>query len=224
MITIIHGEDVGASRKYFLDLAKNKKIFDGETLVLSDLVQTFEGQGMFDDASEIFAQNFLSRKATGSAFEEIIAYLNKHPEFSITFWEPKATARTKLSLLKKSEIKEFKFPQYLFTFLDNIRPNNTQQVLTLFHQNLETSEPEMLLFMLERQFRLLLGISSSSGIDEVKRLAPWQRGKLEKQASLLGPGKLIQLYKKLFEIDLAQKTGGLSASLSQSIDFFLMEI
>ena len=80
--------------------------------------------------------------------------------------------------------------------------------------------------MIIRQFRLLLGLSESSNnnIDEIKRLAPWQKSKLVRQASLFGVDKLKQIYKMLYKIDKSQKTGKSPLTLVQDIDILMLEI
>ena len=84
----------------------------------------------------------------------------------------------------------------------------------------------MVFFMLIRQFRLLLALREKSTvhIDEVKRLAPWQMGKLQKQALLFSPEKLVFLYSQLADIDANHKIGKLSLPLDSTIDIFLLEI
>ena len=61
-------------------------------------------------------------------------------------------------------------------------------------------------------------------IDEVVRLAPWQKSKLERQTRTFSLEQLKQIYSKLYEIEIAQKTGDSSLSLSQNIDFLLLEM
>jgi len=48
--------------------------------------------------------------------------------------------------------------------------------------------------------------------------------KLERQVQLLNVMQLKNIYKKLYEMEIGQKTGRLNLSLSQSIDFFLLDI
>ena len=60
--------------------------------------------------------------------------------------------------------------------------------------------------------------------EEVKKLAPWQKGKLTRQASMFGLDNLKKTYKKLYKIDKSQKTGSSNLTLVQSIDFLLLEI
>ncbi len=100
------------------------------------------------------------------------------------------------------------------------------RLVRLFQQALKTSEPEMILFMIVRQLRILLAMSETSAdtITEVSRLAQWQKSKFEKQARLFDKNLLQKLYSSLFKIELAQKTGGLNTSLIYTIDFFLAEI
>jgi len=119
-------------------------------------------------------------------------------------------------------------------------------LISLFHQTIETTEIEMVFFMLIRQIRLLLALSQTrhsgeeerrlqnpdSGrarmteneIDELKKMAPWQKSKLEKQASLFPQEQLIVFYQKLFTIEVGQKTGTLTAPLVSTIDFLLLEV
>jgi len=61
-------------------------------------------------------------------------------------------------------------------------------------------------------------------IDEVKRLAPWQKEKLQKQMQLFEKGKLLQMYNQLFTIEEGMKTGQLAVPLVQAIDFFLVNL
>ena len=112
--------------------------------------------------------------------------------------------------------------------MDSIKPGNGPQLVKLFHQTLETAEIEIIFFMLIRQLRLLLALSEKEetpeSIDEIKKMAPWQKGKLHNQAAFFTQEQLLTLYQKLFVIEVGQKTGGLSSSLTSTIDFFLFEV
>ena len=65
---------------------------------------------------------------------------------------------------------------------------------------------------------------SKENIDEVKRIAPWQKSKIVRQASLFGEEKLKLIYKKLYKIDKTTKTGKSNLTLVQNIDILLLEI
>lgn len=113
----------------------------------------------------------------------------------------------------------------MFAFLENIRPKNTKTI-ELFHKALETNEADLLFHMLVRQFRLLLAVSTedSNPIDEVKRMAPWQKSRLTSQARNFSQRQLATSLKKLFVIDLNHKTGKETMPISITIDFFLLAL
>lgn len=235
MITIIHGDNIEESRNYFIDLKKKQKnavSFDGGKITITDLVQNIEGSSLFGDTKTIFIEEFLTkRKKTDKEVKEIFNFIIKNQkEFIFILWESKEILKRETSLFKNPTINFFKLPKNIFLFLDNLKPNNSKNLLNLFHQALSNGiKEELILFMLQRQFRILLSLcdskmSSESQINEVSRLAPWQMGKLEKQAQLFNILGLKKIYRRLYEIELGQKTGALPLSLSQSIDFLLLGI
>lgn len=239
MITIIHGDDIVKSREYFQDLKQKHKdfvLFDGNKLTITDLVQNIEGSSLFGDSKAIFIEGFLSNlKKTNKESKEIIDFVVKNAGTStFILWESKEIAKGSLSLFKGATVNFFKLPKNIFLFLDNLRPNNTKNLLNLFHQALASGiNEDLILFMLQRQFRILLALSGPADnepIDEVARLAPWQMGKLERQVKLFqGPtltqeSTLKSIYKKLYKMEIGQKTGALPLSLTQSIDFLLLEM
>lgn len=228
---IIHGDDIISSRNFFLsqkEKTDSLQVFDGEKITVTDLVQIFEGGGLFFDEKKVFVENFFSKKKQGKEFDEITDYLKKKtPDSKVFFWEGKEISKKSLNLFKNSTVKAFKLPQTLFLFLDNIKPKNSQELLNLFHKTLSTVEPELIFFMLIRQFRLLLALldtKSEKQIDELKSLAPWQKNKLLKQANFFTIDELKKIHNKLYQTDLKQKTGKSPLSLAQSIDFLLLEI
>jgi hypothetical protein len=230
MLTIIHGSNLVASRKFFLD---EKQRFPDAALLreaevnLTDLAQLLEGGGLFENSKSIFIEQFLTTRRKSAEKETIISYLLKQAKTNtILLWEGKELDRSALALFKNETIKSYKLPSTLFTLLDEIKPDNGARLVQLFHETLETTEAEMVFFMLVRQIRILLALSGIRGdtISEVGRLAPWQKGRFEKQAKLFKRELLRELYSRLFEIEVGQKTGTLSSSLIYTIDFFLDEI
>ncbi len=227
MITLIHGDDLTASRNYYLNerqKSANPVVFEGSKLSLSDLMQSLEGGSLFNEEKEIFIENLFFAKKANPDFKKIIEYLENSKDAKIFFWENGEVSKSNINTFKNPVLKLFKVPQNLFTFLDSIKPSN-QNSIKLFHNLLNEMEAELIFYMIIRQFRLLLAISdlnSPQNIDEVKRMAPWQTGKLKSQASVFGYSKLKESYKKLYEIDSGQKSGKLALSLPQAIDFFLL--
>lgn len=232
MITIIHGDDTVSSRKLFISLRQERKdshYFNGETLKLTDIVQIIEGNALFTTTKTIFIEAIFPKKKVGKEFEEIISYLNKNNSLiELYLWEGKALNKKQTSLFSKPTEKLYKLPQVVFSFLDLLKPQNGEKLIALFHEALKNADAEFIFYMLIRQFRLLLTLASDlrgrEAVDEANRLAPWQKQKLQKQAHLFSLEKLIKTYKKLYEIDLGQKTGNLHLSLVQSIDFFLLDL
>lgn len=227
MITVIHGDDIVSSRNYYLEQknkAKNPISFDEQNLSIENLVKSIEGGSLFGEENEIFIEEFLSQNKS-KIVDEVKDYLNNNSKTSeIYFWEPSEIKRLP-NLFKNSVQKLFKLPQSLFLFLDSIKPDDTRSIV-LFHQVLQSLSEDAIFYMLVRQFRLMLALfePAKTNIEEEKRLAPWQSSKLKRQALIFGKEKLLNGYKKLYELDLNYKSGGLSQTLSQNIDFFLLDL
>lgn len=231
MITIIHGDDTASSRNYLLeqkDQNNNSLIFEGKNITVNDLIQAMETGELFSTSKVLFIENFFSGRKPAKEFDAIIKYLGKkHLKNEIFFWEEKELTKKSLNVFANAQVKTFTIPKSLFAFLDSIKPENGKNLIVIFHQSLENAQPEQIMYMIIRQIRLLLSFSelgNLEAIDETSKLAPWQKSKLEKQAKLFNPSSLREIYSKLFEIDLAQKTGTLSMPLSQAIDFLLLDI
>src|SRR5258708_3698970 len=197
MLTILHGDDTATSRKYFFDQKQKHPdvvILEGEKITLTDLVQTFASDGLFTDSKTVFIEQILTKKKKSKELDEIIAALNKYAStHEIFLWEGKELEKSSLNSFKQAIPRVFKLPQTLFTFLDSIKPNNGKQLIILFHQTIETTEIEMVFFMFVRHIRMLLALKDAGEhpIDEVKRIAPWQKSKLEKQATYFTREQLI---------------------------------
>lgn len=222
MITIIHGDDIVSSRNYFLEIKQKGGIsFDGKSLNFQDLTQSAKGGDLFSEVKNIFIEDFLGSKKSIAEAEKIIELIKKDTtKINFYFWDGQELSKSSLSQFPNAQIKLFKIPQNIFTFVDGIRPNRPENVKD-FHKVLESSDPEAVFYMIIRQFRLLLGLESS--IDETKRLLPWQIQKLQKQSKLFTTEQLKEIYRKLFEIDLGYKSGGVT-NLTRAIDIFLLAL
>ncbi len=225
MITLIHGNDTLSSRKYYLDQRDSESLtFDAESINLVELEQSLAGSGLFATTKKIFVENLFSRKSAKN-LDSIGKLLSSYKDAEVFFWADKEVGVKALASFPKVENKSFKIPQNIWNFLDNLRPSNVANVSS-FHRTLSESEAEIIFAMIIRQFRLMLGLIQYSrvNIDEVKRIAPWQKTKLLRQASLFGEQKLKTIYKKLYKIDKSTKTGKTNLTLTQNIDILLLEI
>lgn len=230
MITIIHGANIAVSRKFYIDLrsqAKNPLIFSGETMQMADLVQALEGQGLFEATQELFIEDLLSKRKQSKELDTLVTYITAHEkDNTIVLWESKELTPKQSKTLAKAEIKKIDIPKVIFNFLDSLQPNNVKQAIQLFHQVIATEEETFVFFMIVRHVRILLALvdPGDASIDEVARLAPWQKGKTIKQATSFGKERLIELYDQLYTIESNLKVGQLSTSLIAAIDFFLMNL
>ncbi len=230
MITIIHGDDIAASRNFLNEVRQKKPdvtLLSGEDLTVTDLLQIVESGGLFITEKTIFIENFYAKKKAVKEFEALIAVLKeKTLEHEIILWEGKELDKKSLSLFNHATVKTYKLPQTLFLFLDSIKPKQGKNLVLLYQKVVQNVEAEMVFFMLVRHVRLLLALSEKSieQIDELKRLAPWQMNKVQKQASLFTPKELVLLHKKLYVLDNELKTGQLSTPLTIALDILLIDI
>lgn len=226
MITIFHGTDYLSSRKSFIDLKEktlNYFYSDLENLSIEELLNSLSGASLFQKKQIIFLENLFTKKK-GAELSEIENILNKYAgQSEVYIWEPKEISLKTIKLPKVRD-QNFKLPSHIFQFLDSLKPNSPQNV-TLAAKVLENTSEEVLFYMIIRQFRILFAIlDPNKSIDEVKRLAPWQRSKFERQAKLFGKEKLRKVYDKIFQIEKGIKTGELSYPLRSAIDFLILEI
>lgn len=228
MITLIHGEDIAASRNYYWSL--KQKLSDavslqGATISLTDLQQAIGGEDLFGTKKSVFIEDLLSKRKSSKEIEQLVDVINTS-DADVVVWESKELTLKQVGLFKNATVKIFKIPATIFALLDSVKPGNGKVLIQEFHKTLQEKDPEFVLFMLTRLIRTLLAMqdASSPSISEISRLAPWQRGKLDKQAKLFTQEQLLQFHNQLFQLELNMKTGGLSSSLADAIDFLLIAI
>ncbi len=228
MITIIHGENIKESRNYFWNLkqkSQNPIFYTSENINALDLLQNLASTGLFEDSKDVFIENLFSLKKLSEKEKIIKIVLENEKNNQIVIWENKILTPSILKSFKTAEIKKFDIPQKIFAFLDTIGIDKKKSI-QLFHEILENEEPEYIFFMIIRHFRIMLSLTPShtTTIDEVKRLAPWQKSKYEKQLKSIGFERLKNFYSDLFLTDFKQKTGQNPLSLMQAIDILLLKI
>lgn len=214
MITILHGDNVYASRK---ELDKIKETFDGEIIRLdgknlseTDLVQATKSKSLLASQKLVIVENFLSdKKRKEFDFSDI--------EGDLVFWDDQELGKTVLNELKdlKYRIFLFKTPITIFKFCDQIAPQNSKNLLSLFKECLQSGEPEYIFIMIVRQFRLMLNPTGA---------APWQQAKLVSQAKSFGEKRLGEIYKNLLEIDYQTKSGLSVGGLAFNLELFLLNL
>lgn len=232
MITLLHGDDILRSRKN-LDELKSRKDkreiinLDGRKVTLEDLKQAFETKSLFGQDKLVVLENFLSRRKKGRDKEAVIEYLNKEKLLVDLFlWEEEEVSQQTLRIFPEAEVKIFKLDPLLFRFLDSLKPGNSKTSIELFRQALSQEETNLIFYMLIRQFRLFLlfGTKEKVDLDEVKRLAEWQKAKISKQAQLFNLKKLLSIYHEILEIDYGEKGGFSAYPLRQTLELFLSKL
>lgn len=227
MITILHGEEIVKSRKHLEGLKRRDKevvVLDGGRTNLTEIIQALESQSLFGKTRLVVIENLLTGKKKK---DEILVYLQKlPPEVELILWEGKELEKSRLGLFPQAKVMRFRPEPVLFKFLESLRPGNIKVIITLLRQTLMVEEPEMVFYMLVRQFRLLLAVKEGKvrGIEELNRLNLWQLERLQNQAKYFTMEKLVEIYQKLLKIDFEQKTGQAAFDLAKNLELFLLSL
>lgn len=130
-----------------------------------------------------------------------------------------------IELLVKPEVKAA-----IFDTIDSLALKNKKQALELIHKHLEKGDhPLYLLSMINFQFRNLLIIKNLSQkyqspyvLAKITRFHPYLVKKSYSQAQKFTIQELKKIYQKIFEVDLAIKTGKLDPETA--LDILIAEI
>lgn len=230
MITIVHGDNIEESQVKFSQIKSsvgNVTTIEGSTASKEILFDYFSGSSLFYSDKNIAIENLLSKNRPSKNLDSMVDLINKNSDIGeIMLWEEKELTAKALSQFPDAKVLIYKIPKLIFNFLDAIKPDNGKQLVILFHELIKNTSIEIVLFMLIRQLRFLIALSSKEAnlIDDALRMAPWQRGKMHKQASLFSAIELKIIHGKLYKIDVGSKTGKLNMPLSSAIDIFLLSI
>ncbi|HLB60814.1 MAG TPA: hypothetical protein VJL83_04400 [Patescibacteria group bacterium] len=232
MITILHGDDVLQSRdalQQFIEQQQGKEVvrLEGKSLDRTLLVQSLESHSLFENERVVVIENLLSSQRSPKQRTELAAYLKRGSfDADVLLWEGKPVGKYIISLKKQKsvQVREFKMPSIIFKLVDSLRPGSASVCLALLNETLANTVPEIVFTMLVRQFRLLLALSSHADIEETKRLAPWQAGKMRHQARLFTTEQLTNLYHELMLIDFRVKTGKTPLSLTKHLEQFMIKL
>lgn len=229
MITLFYGDDSNTSREKFLSAKKAANAplsLSNEELSLTALKQICEGGMLFVETTEIFLENFFTKGKKNKQQDDMIVYLNSLEEKQKIFiFEGKDLLKTATNAFPKAILVQSKLAKALFQFLDAFIPGNPGLLISLFNQTLQTTDIEIVFSMLCRQVRMFIALQDEAcEIEEIKRLAPWQKGKIQKQAKAFSLEKLKHIHEMLYRLDHDRKTGALPATFPVCIDFFLLEL
>ncbi|HLD01585.1 MAG TPA: hypothetical protein VJC10_01795, partial [Patescibacteria group bacterium] len=198
---------------------------DPVTLTVTDLLQAVQKNDLFSEEKKaiVIEQLFSKRKVQKELDALTTVALEAASETPLYLWEPKELTKKALGYFPNATIQLYKLPQSLFQFLEAIKPKNGQEMIMRYHQTLTTTDALMIFTMMIRHIRLMLALTdtTSESIDEITRMQPWQRSKLQKQLSFFSKKQLQNLLLELYKIDKANKTSQQVLPLAAQIDIFL---
>lgn len=228
MVTIIHGDDELKVHQNLSALLKTYRVdhftvvrLDAKGLSISDL-ETAVGTEELFAVKKVVVIDRIHALPKSKQKDLLIDWLSvfKSSTTDVVLLEQKILTATQLKKFPSADVRLYKLPSVLFSFLETIGTQPAHKSVTQFHQVLENQEVEQVFVMMIRQFRILLQYSS----DGVYNGPPFGRSKIQKQSDRLPTERLLQLYERLLKIDLGQKTSTSVLSLTQEIDLFLLEI
>lgn len=223
---ILHGENIIASRqklKEETELFKKKENseilrFEGNNINLIALRQALDSFSLIGGDKLIVLENLFSGRKSKEK-EKIIDYLKKNNPDNLLIWEGKKIDGRSLTAFKKFVLR-FDLPVIIFRFLDSLLPNNNQVSLNLFHQCLNQDPPEILFYLIIKQFRLLI-LAADLGQKGLVTMDSWRQQKLISQSQKFGLNRLLKIYRQFLEIDYRQKTGKSPFNLISELDLLL---
>lgn len=227
MLTIIHGENITASRDKLVELItqtkdKNKSIERLEVKKVNPgiLESKLVKQDLFGTEIILIIEELhsLPRSKQKEALIELIA----KSEVEVILWEKRKLTPTMLKKFPQAKNVEFKLSNALFNWLDSLGGNgkNKKQQLTTFHQTLKTEDPHLCLIMLARQIRMLIQVKESGTMAG----SPWMVQKIKKQSQSFELKQLLKIHHQLLRIDLGQKTSTNTLELDQELDLLLLSM
>jgi len=228
MLTLIHGDNIVASRNELVRLkesAKDKEIRDinGKNISESDLRQAVESSSLFGNTMLVIIEQLFSGLGKKEKQIKLFADILNTSSLSvdIILWESKEMGKTVLTSIPKAKVQLYKMPIILFEFLDGLKPNTAKQSILSMEKMKDTVPSELLLYMIETRIRHLIQVKD--GVTPDKQ-SPWQTMRLTNQAKSFTMDKLLSLHTKILKSEYAYKTGRTPFSLSELISQILLTI
>ena len=229
MLVLIHGDDTASSRKKvdeFTTSGWNVRL-NGEKVTLNEMVSATENRELFADKKTIILENLFRTK--GKQKELILSHLNlflNDPVVTIVLWQDGELDKQTLKKVSVSNTFLFSFPKLYYQFLDSIRPHDgkkTYQIVAEMRKHSGVSDEQLFYSLVKRiRYLLMARAKKHEKISEFAVLPSWQQGKLVRQSEAWTEQKLVAMYHKLFELEVALKTSQLPLTLGKHIDILLL--
>lgn len=228
MITLLHGDDIEASRREFnrlRDAAKGKELraLDGRSVDESKLTQALESSSMFGGDTAVFIENLFGKLGRKTKLITALAAILTHASenVEIVLWEDKEVGAAVTKSLKGAEVKAFDIPHVIFQFLDGLGPDSAAKLLPLYRSVISSEAPELVFVMVARRVRQLIQIAD--GVTPTG-LQGWQAARLTRQAKLFTMDRLLDMYKKLLDMEFSIKNGSSPFTIAQLTEQFLIDL
>lgn len=224
MITLIHGDNIDASRNELnacIASHKGKEIrsITGGAISPAMLTQALESSSLFGSQTVVVIEQLFGKLGRKIKLIESLAKIIVHSPAEVILWEDKELSPTVIKSLGSATVKLFKTPVIVFQLLDGLRPQDAKKLILLYQRVLESQVAEITYALLVRRVRQLIQCKDGVTPDG---LAPWQATRLTAQARLFTMDKLVDMHTKLLTMDISIKTGASPFSLAQLIEQFLI--
>lgn len=227
MLTILHGDNLGASRKELnssLDILKDQGVelvyLDGTKITRPELETALASSSLFFREALII-EGLLSRlrsKVKDSLLKLLAGYQG---DKDIFLWESREVTKGSLTPFGGvAKIKLFKTPAVIFQFLESLKPGNYQTARKLLVTCGSTLESGFIFIMIARHVSSLLIAKSG----DASKLIPFTRGRLLSQASLWDESKLLAFHSQLLALDRSVKTGTSKLDYLSQLDLLLISL
>lgn len=227
MITVIHGDNLEASRTALLGHRRSRpsseiRMLEGtnvtpETIRLAGTSMSLFGGDILLVVENFFARNAKQRKLVATSVE-VLRQLDG--SIDIILWEPKKLTPAQLKSLGTIREEVYQLPLVLFQFLDSCQPRSGRPALTLLEQTLSRNPPELVFAMLLRRVRQLLFLKLHVPGDA---MSPWQQSRLTSQSNFFTMEKLASWLVRLGRIESDWKSGSTLIPLSTNIRLACIE-
>ena len=224
---VIHGENTIASREKLVDCISASKENGNEiirietkSLTEAQLEEVLGTSDLFGTAKTIIIET-LHSLPTSKRKKNLISLLQNSQLHEVILWEKRSLTKTMLKPFASAQVFEYKASKTLFAWLDLIgKSTDATKKLRLLHEAFDNDGEYFCFLMLIRQFRLLIQIKTGAKVGG----APFMITKLQNQSSNFSEEELLKTYKKLLEIDIAQKTSKNLLSLQQELDLLTTKL
>lgn len=224
MIYILHGDDIVSSRKRLTSLTSGVEpiIITSDKSNFLDIQNALQASDLFVEKKCVLVEHIF--KLSKSDFEKALLLFEKvasDNQTMLILWQNSQMTKLQISKFKKAVVESFVMPKLFFTFLDNFSPKNLEfELQTLSHM---TNIDEMQIFYaLVKRIRQLFMIKTGGNFEELLKMSPWQKEKLEKQAYQWKENELENAYADLFDLEKKIKSSGLFLPLRKHLDIMLV--